>query len=171
MFCSFPFLFSLLCGPVFLFCFSSPFLFPNHSSGQHKLFFFFFFFFNSASRASNRAYSLGKRKIFAFHFFLYSTHHLRVVLSMWSLNVIPQQRYSVEDALGQTMCFALCTAYARQLLCWDVWENLLIPAPSLHSSWSPCCLQISYKGPSYPERPQVEADGGMLCCLHFLHPS
>lgn len=76
----------------------------------------------------------------------------------------------MEDALDKTVCFALCVADAKLLLCWDVRAGLTIPVPSLHSPWSPRWLQIWHKGPSYPERPQLEADGDILLYLHLFHP-
>lgn len=146
MFCSFPFLFSLLCGPVFLFCFFSPFLFPNHRPGQHK-FFFFFFLFNFASRVSYRAYSLGKReKIFCFSFLHFPTHHLSMVLSA-SLNVIPQYRQGIEDIWSQVVCFAACCWYQASsvLGCKHNPEHIsFISTPSLATLMATDLVQSTY---------------------------
>lgn len=132
------------------FCFVSFLLFSFQTTAQANI--IFFFFFNSASRASYRANSLGKRKIFALPFFVPSAYHLRVVLRMRSLNVIPQQRNSMEDILDQTVRFALCAADTKLPLCWDVRAGLMIPALSLHSLQSSRWLQIWHKGPRVTQK-------------------
>lgn len=152
MFCSFPFLFFLLCGPVFLFCFFSPFLFPNHSPGQHKWFIFFFFLFNFASRVSYWAYSLGKRKTFFLLFtssfpHLPSEHGAECKPECDPTVQIGHRRY-LEP--GSVLCRLLLIK--KLLLGGDVSTILSISASSLHPPWPPWWLQIWHKVPMLPRK-------------------